>query len=183
MLELKQQEVSQRESKFIKLYEAWKDKVKVTQNKLKDECSDKDLAEMMDEVEEAETLVRNVYENIRSQSAPSPEIRRKMDSCTAVTKDLIGLMNVRLSEVGQEEFDAKAEKARLQMMLDKEYAQSVFSSPASKSTVNSHHSSNLSVQRSITENKVRCAAELAAKKVEIEMEEAIAAQKQQLKKQ
>lgn len=47
-----------------------------------------------------------------SQSVQSPEIRRKMDSCTAETRDLIGLMNVRMSEVELEEFDTKAEKAK-----------------------------------------------------------------------
>lgn len=47
----------------------------------------------------------------RCHSAPSTEIRRKIDSCTAVTSDLMSLMKVRISEVGQDEFDA--ENARL----------------------------------------------------------------------
>ncbi len=61
----------------------------------------------MDSVEGMESQVKNVYELIRSQSVPSTEIRRKIDSCTAVTADLMGLMKVRLSEVGLEEFDVK----------------------------------------------------------------------------
>lgn len=68
------------------------------------------------------------------------------------------------------------------MVLDREYAQSVFSSSVTKSTVNSHHSSSSSDQQSIAANRAKCAAELAAKKVEIKMEEAIAAQKQELRK-
>lgn len=112
MYELKQQEASQKESKFITLYENWKEQVRATRTKLKDECSDQELSEMRDAVDGLETKVKDKYENIRSYSAPSTEIRRKMDLCTAVTKDLMGLMKVRMSEVGQEEFDAKAEKCK-----------------------------------------------------------------------
>lgn len=100
MLELKQQETSQKESKFITLYEKWKEQVKTARTNLKDECSDEDLGNMMDAVEGLEEKVKDAYENIRSQSAPSTDIRRKMDSCTAVTRDLMGLMKIRMSEVG-----------------------------------------------------------------------------------
>lgn len=141
MLELKQQEASQKESKFITLYEKWKEQVQTSRTKLKNECSDEDFGDMMDAVEGLETQVKDAYDNIQSQSPPSTEIRRKMDSCTAVTRDLIVLMKVCMSEVGQEEFDAKAESARLHMVLDREYAQSVFGSTMTKSTVHSHHSS------------------------------------------
>lgn len=182
MLELKHQEISQRENKFIKLYESWKEQVRATRIKLKDECSDHDLSDMMDTVEGLETQVKDVYEIIRSQSAPSTEIRRKLDSCTAVTTDLLGLMKVRMSEVGQEEFDAKAENARLHMVLDREYAQSIFGSIISKSTIRSDRSSCSSVQQSITAKRAECAAQLAAKEAEIKMEEAIAAQRQELKR-
>lgn len=95
MQELKQQESSQRESKLITLYESWKEQIRDTRTKLKDECSDQDLGDMMDTVEGLETQVRDAYENIRSKSAHSTEIRRKMDSCSAVTTDVMGLMKVR----------------------------------------------------------------------------------------
>ncbi|KAL6461982.1 hypothetical protein MHYP_G00301270 [Metynnis hypsauchen] len=181
MLELKQQEASQRESKFILLYEQWKEQVRVTRAKLKNECCDQDLGNMMDAVEGLETQVRDVYENIRSQLAPSTEIRRKMDSCRAVTIDLMELMKVRMSEVGLEEFDTKAENTRLRMVLDREYAQSIFGTTISKSTVSSRHPS-CSSEQSITAKRAECAAQFAAKKIEIEMEEAIATQRQELKR-
>ncbi|KAL6479864.1 hypothetical protein MHYP_G00108970 [Metynnis hypsauchen] len=181
MLELKQQEASQRESKFILLYEQWKEQVRVTRAKLKNECCDQDLGNMMDAVEGLETKVRDVYENIRSQVAPSTEIRRKMDSCRAVTIDLMELMKVRMSEVGLEEFDTKAENTRLRMVLDREYAQSIFGTEISKSTVSSRHPS-CSSEQSITAKRAECAAQFAAKKIEIEMEEAIATQRQELKR-
>ncbi len=104
-----------------------------------------------------------------------------MDSCTAVTADLMGLIKVRLSEVGLEEFDVNAEDSRIHMMLDKEYAQSIFSSTRSKS-IRSHRSSCSLDQKSITAKRAECAAQLAAKQAEINMEEAIATQRLELKR-
>ena len=123
MLELIQQDVSKKESKFMSLYGEWKEQVKAVglRTNLKDELSDVDLVEMMDTVEGIESQVKDTYENVRSQSAPSTEIRRKVDSCTAVSRDLMELMKVRMSEVGQDEFDAKAERTRLRLVLDKDY--------------------------------------------------------------
>ncbi|KAG7496410.1 hypothetical protein JOB18_018512 [Solea senegalensis] len=182
MLELKQQEASQRESKFVILYDKWKGQIKDTRSSLKDECSDKDLCHMMDAVEELETQVKDAYGNIRLVSAPSTDIRRKMDSCTAVTADVMALMKVRMSEVGLEEFDAMAENARLHMVLDREYAKSIFSTSNPKSSVGSHHSRCSSEQQSITAKRADCVAQYAAKRAEMEMEEAIATQKQELKR-
>lgn len=136
----------------------------------------------MDSIEGLETEVKNVYELIRSQSVPSTEIRRKMDSCTAVTTDLMGLMKIRMSEVGLEEFDANTEDARIHMVLDKEYAKSIFSSTSSKSAIRSHRSSCSSEQQSISAKRAECAAQLAAKQAEIKMEETITAQRQELKR-
>lgn len=87
MLELK--EASHKESKFIKTYERWKEQVKTTCTKLKEECSDQDLCSMMDAVEYLKTQVKDADENVRSHSASS-EIRRKMDSCMAVMTDFDG---------------------------------------------------------------------------------------------
>lgn len=116
MLELKQQETSQKENKFVMLYGKWKEQIRATRSSLKNECFDKDLCCMMDAVEGLEAQVKDAYENVRAQSAPSTDIRRKMDSRTAVTADVMVLLKVRMSEVGQDDFDAKAENARLHMM-------------------------------------------------------------------
>lgn len=97
------------------MYEKWKEQVKAACTNLKDECPDEDLGNMMDAVEGLARQVKDAYENVRSHATPSTEIRRKMDSCTAVTGDLMGLMKVCMSEVGQEDFDDKAERARLHL--------------------------------------------------------------------
>ena len=109
---------------------------------------------MMDDVEELEAKVRDIWE-IRSQSAPSSEMRR-MDSYTAVTSDLMGLLKVRMSEVGLDVFEAKAEKSGLHTLLNKEYAQSIFGTTITKSTVRSRLSNCSSQQHSITTKRVVC---------------------------
>lgn len=181
MLELKEQESAQREKKFKSAYEKWKTLAKEVRTKLRHECSETDLYDMMDAVEKLETELKELYINIRHQMTPSQEIRRKIDACTAVTADLMGLMKVRLTEEG-EEFDAEAEKARLCMLLDNEYAKSIYGSSVSKAASISHASSRSSETPSISAKRAETAAQLAAKKAEIEMEAAIDAQRQQLKK-
>lgn len=182
MSELKQQETSQKEKKFIMLYDKWKEQIRATRSSLKNECFDKDLCCMMDDVEGLEAQVKVAYENVRGQSAPSSDIRRKMDSCTAVTADVMGLLKVRMNEVGQDDFDANAENARLHIMLDREYAQSIFSASVPNSSICSRQSKCPSEQQSITVKRADCAAQLAAKRAEMELEEAIAAQRQELKR-
>lgn len=93
-------------SKFIMLYESWKEQVRAA--RAKDECSDQDLGDMMDAAEQLVTQVRDVYENIRpSQSAPFTEIRRKMDSCSNNRFDGA------TSEVEREEFEAENTQSKL----------------------------------------------------------------------
>ena len=60
------------------------------------------------------------------------------------------------------------------MVLDTEYAQSIYGTTICKST-RSHHSDG-SEQQSITTKRVEYAAQYAAKKAEMEMDEAITAQ-------
>lgn len=64
MLELKEQETSQKESKFNKLYEKRKDQAKTARTNLKNECSDKELSYMMVDVEGLEKQVKEAYENV-----------------------------------------------------------------------------------------------------------------------
>lgn len=180
MLELKQQESAQKERKFRSVYDKWKTQAKEVRSKLKSECSESDLYNMMDAVEKLETEMKELYENIRHDITPSQEIRRKIDACTAVSSDLLGLMRVRLSEE-EEDFDADAEKARLRMLLDNEYAKSIYGSSTSKSIARSSCSNFSAESPSISVKRAETAAQLAAKKAEIEMEAAIDAQRRQLK--
>lgn len=181
MQELKAQELVQRERKFKSAYENWKIHVRDVRLKLKHECSESDLCDMMDGVEKKESELKDLYDNMRLQAVPSQEIRRKIDACSAVTADLMKIMRVRLVEDGME-FDAEAEKARLRMLLDCEYARSIYGSTVSRATVVSNQSKPSSESASISARRAETAALLAAKKAEMEMEADIDAQRQRLKK-
>uniref|UniRef100_A0A8C1XQM0 Gypsy retrotransposon integrase-like protein 1 n=1 Tax=Cyprinus carpio TaxID=7962 RepID=A0A8C1XQM0_CYPCA len=77
MQELKAQELVQRERKFKSAYENWKIHVRDVRLKLKHECSESDLCDMMDGVEKKESELKDLYDNMRLQAVPSQEIRRK----------------------------------------------------------------------------------------------------------
>lgn len=83
-----------------------------------------------------------------------------------------------MSEVGQEKFDAKTGNARLHMVLDRACSVNIWDS---SSAVHSCHSSYFSVRQSINAKRTERAAQLAAKQAKIEMGEAIATQRQELK--
>lgn len=182
MQELKDQELTQKEKKFKATYEKWKSNVRDIRTRLKQDCSESDMYDMMDEAEKLDSELKELYDSIRLQVVPSQEIRRKIDACSAVTADLLQLMRVRLTEGGGE-FDADAERSRLRMLLDNEYARSIYGSAASRVTAHScHRSEHLSESPSIAAKRAETAAQLAAKKAEIDMEAAIEAQRQQLRK-
>jgi len=65
MQELKEQELIQKERKFKSVYEKWKSQARDVRSKLKRECSEKDLCDMMDEVERQEFELKELYDNMR----------------------------------------------------------------------------------------------------------------------
>lgn len=143
--------------------------------RLKQECSEGDMYDMMDGAEKLDAELKKLYDSIRLQTAPSQEILRKVS-------DLLQLMRVCLTEGGGE-FDVEAERSRLRMLLDNEYARFVYGSAASSVTPCScHQSDHLSESPSISAKRAETAAQLAAKRAEINMEAAIEAQRQQLNK-
>lgn len=80
------------------------------------------------------------------------------------------------------EFNAEAERARLRMLLDCEYARSIYGSTVSRAMVISNHLKPPSESESISAKRAEAAALLAAKKAEVEMEADIDAQRLQMKK-
>ncbi|XP_051939800.1 uncharacterized protein LOC127612976 [Hippocampus zosterae] len=182
MQELKEKEFIQKEGKLNVTYDKWKSLVRETRRKLKQWCPEQDMYDMMDEVEKLEGEIKEIYDSVRSRTTPSQELRRKVDSCAAATADLLQVMRIRLTEY-EEDFDAVAENAKLHMLLDNEYARSIYGSTASIVTAPSAKpSGHPSESPSISVKRAEMAALLAAKEAEINMEEAIEAQRQQLKK-
>ncbi|XP_041434751.1 uncharacterized protein LOC121399034 [Xenopus laevis] len=179
MLEYMQQEAAQRERKFNQMYIKWKTHTNEVRMKLKQECAEDELSNMMDAVEKHELDMKTIYDELRSYTAPSQDIKRKIDTCTAITADLLGLMRIRSIET---DFDVETERTRLLELYKRDYAKSVYGSTVSRVASSSKHSSHSSKCTSTSAKRVEASAQLAAKRAEIEMEAVIEAQRQQLKK-
>lgn len=182
MQELKEQEYAQSEKKFSSAYGKWRILVKEIRTNLKQECSETAICSMMDDLEKLESELKDLYNSMRLQTAPSHVIRRQIDACVAITEASMQLLRVRLTVEG-EEFDAEAENARLCLVLENPYARSIYGSTVSRAkSVLGQRSNPPSESPSIAAKKAETAAELAAKRAAIEMEVVIDAQRQELKR-
>ncbi|XP_068136058.1 uncharacterized protein [Hyperolius riggenbachi] len=179
MLDYMQQEAAQRERKFNQMYIKWKTHTNEVGMKLKLECAEDELSNMMDAIQKHELDMKTMYDELRSHTAPSQDIKRKIDTCIAITADLLGLMRIRSIET---DFDAETERTRLLQLYKRDYAKSVYGSTVSRVTSSSKHSSHVSKCTSTSAKRVKASARLAAKRAEIEMDAAIDAQRLQLKK-
>ena len=123
------QEETQRkkENKFNATYERWKQEVRSARTLLKGECTEEDLGSLLDEVKGLQAQVSQAYDVVRAYSTPKQAIKRRMDSCSAVTQDIASLIQHRISEVG-DTWDGHMERQRLHSLLDKEFARSVYGS-------------------------------------------------------
>ena len=128
-------------------------------------------------IEELEVCVKKSYDDIRQKTIPDPVTRRRVDACVAVTADLLGLMRARFFV--EDEFDADLEKSKLRLLLNRDYARSIY---GSTTTAPSNHSDHPSESSSISSKRAEAAAELAAKKAEINIEAAIEPHRQEVKR-
>ena len=120
-----------------------------------------------------------VYVNLRSSTTPSQDIVRNMDTCTAVTKDLVKLMRELSSEANYDEVKARK---RMNKLFTRDYARSLGGTTISSGTSFTSRSASYTSESSNTLAKRKELVEqLAVKKAEIEMEPAIEAQRRQLK--
>ena len=127
MKALMQEEQTKHEEKFSRYYERWKQQVKTTRTRLKQESTEDELGDLIQAVESLESSLLQVYNDIRQHVTPPQPLKRRMDACAAVTLDLITLMQHCLSEAG-DDWDERAERLRLHSLLDKHYTHSIFGS-------------------------------------------------------
>ncbi|CAI5670208.1 unnamed protein product [Oreochromis niloticus] len=115
----------------------------------------------MDALEKEKETVLNTYLEIRSHITPSPELRRHVDSCEAVTADIMKVTYERMSDL---DYDAEQAHHRLRELLKNSYARSIYGSTVSRVTksIRSHKSTPLTLKQA------DAATELAAKEVEFE---------------
>lgn len=120
------------------------------------------MSELADIIEKGRDDVLKLYSEIRNQMAPSSDIRRKIDACNAITRDIVKIILERLSGV-DEDFDAERERTRLRRLLEHEYAQSIYGSTAGSNRSQRSSASQLIAKRA------DAAAKLAAKEAEYEI--------------
>ena len=117
-----------------------------------------------------------VYDNLRSWGAPEPEVRRKVDAANAMVQDTFEIMEDILV-FKDRPYVSQERRELLGRMLEKSYAQSVFSSSISTLFGKSRSSSKSEI---ITAERAKAQAELAAKEAEVRMQVAVDAQRKVL---
>ncbi|KAL1263752.1 hypothetical protein QQF64_006491 [Cirrhinus molitorella] len=153
----KMEELNKKENRLFSLYEQWKIQIRKARETLKKDISESELATMADDIENGMNDILKLYHEIRDRVPPSTELRRKIDACEAVTKDILKIVLERLAMSGQ--FDEPEARLHLHQLLAHEYAHSVYGT-ASLSRA-SHHS-----ESSIAAKRTEAAAELAAKEAQ-----------------
>ncbi|KAL3991912.1 RAB6A-GEF complex partner protein 1 [Sarotherodon galilaeus] len=103
-------------------------------------------------------------------TTPSQYMRRKMDSCTSVSAEMMILLKRRYADVDKE-FDAGAVKESLIQLLQREGAESIYGSTVSRAGRNSQHNHS---------QQGKGAARLALKQAEINREMAISARRKEI---
>lgn len=168
------EEQSKKERRLLSLYEQWKIKIRSTKENLKQNTTDMELAKMADTVENGKDDIMKIYYEIRQGTTPSADLRRKIDACEAVTKDIMKIINERLSGI-DDVFDAEREKRKLHELHAHNYAHSIYGT-ASQSA-NSHFS-EASVMAA---KRAEAVAELPAKEAQCKLMEEERKQKEKIR--
>lgn len=159
MLAYQKDELIKKDKKLISLYEQWKGLIRTSREGLKTDLSEHKLCAMADDIEKGLNDMMKVYSEIRERTMPSPDTRRKMDSCEAVTKDIMKILNERITAIDGD-FEADRERQRLHQLLSQQYARSIYGT-ASQSSVGKQSDTS-----SIAAKRIDAAAELAVKEAE-----------------
>lgn len=174
MLAYQKDELNKKDKKLLSLYEQWKGLIRTSRESLKTDLSEHKLCAMADDIERGLNNMMKVYSEIREHTVPSPDTRRKMDSCEAVTKDIMKILNERITAIDGD-FEADRERRRLHQLLSHQYARSIYGT-ASQSSVGKQ-----SDTLSIAAKRIDAAAELAAKEAEYKIVQEEIKQKEKMK--
>lgn len=167
------EESARREKKIMYAYVNFKAKVQFIRTKLKQECTKKELGNMIQSVGVYEPILKQEYESLRTMTTPSPDIRRRMDSCSSVTTEIITLLKTRYAEADKE-FNPDTVKESLSKLLEREDARSIYGSMVSRAAGGSLPGSHVS------QKKAEVAARLASKRAEVTREKEISEQRKEV---
>lgn len=73
---------------MLKLYEEWKIQIRASRENLKTDISESELATMADDIEKRMHEIMKLRERV----TPSTELKRIIDACEAVTKDIVKIV-------------------------------------------------------------------------------------------
>ncbi|KAI3351063.1 hypothetical protein L3Q82_005630 [Scortum barcoo] len=163
---LQNDEAKKGEKRFLSMYEKWKFQVREARNQLKSYMPETELWTLVEDLKKIKEDIMNAYSEIRDLITPSTDIRRRVDTCESVTKEIISIAYSRAID-DENEFDEGQERSRLHDLLHRDYAKSVYGSAAS--LTNHSMSDHQSIASSIAARRADAAADLAAKEVNYEM--------------
>lgn len=163
---LQEEEAKKKEKRLLSMYEKWKSQIRDAREQLKTYMSESELWLLIDELKASREAIMNMYFELRDLTTPSTDIRRRVDTCESVTKEIINIAYGRAIEE-EGEFDEKHERRRLHELLRHDCAKSIYGSAASVTSYSrsDHHS----VTSSLVAKRADAAAELAVKEANYEM--------------
>lgn len=71
---------------------------------------------LVDELKKTKEAIMNMYLDIRDLTTPSTDIRRRVDTCESVSKEIISIAYDRAVD-NEDEFDERQERRRLHELL------------------------------------------------------------------
>ncbi|KAG7511271.1 hypothetical protein JOB18_045843 [Solea senegalensis] len=161
-----EEEAHRKEKRLLHGYDHWKKQVRTMREQLKEDISNSEIISFMDIIEMERDSVINLYVEIRDHITPSSDTRRLVDSCEAVTRDIIKVSHERLS--GMDDYDSDQVITRLRELHGPDYAKSIYSSSVTRSSKHSS-ASKCSAASIVAAKRAEAAAELAAKEAEYEV--------------
>lgn len=91
MLVYQREEAKKREKRFTN--DQWKIQAHKVREQLKSDITESELGSLIDMLEKGREEVMSIYVEIRNQTVPSTEVRRRVDVCEAVTADIIKILH------------------------------------------------------------------------------------------
>lgn len=175
-LSCQSEELSIREKRLLHKHEQWKILIKEARQDLKNDLSDEDLAALADTLKQKLKDLMNDYDVIRSCVAPSPDLRRQVEACDAIFKDLMKLIYERMAEA-KGKFGAQQESHAIHQLLNHNNPHSVYGT-APLSII-----SQCQDELSLAAQRVEAADELAAKQAQCTFMQEERTQKEKIKQQ
>lgn len=88
---LQEDDAKKREKRLFSMYEKWKIQIRKAREQLKTYMSEGELWVLIDELKKTKEAIMNMYLDIRDLTTPSTDIRRRVDTCESVSKEIISI--------------------------------------------------------------------------------------------